>query len=66
MASEQGGPLFFENENFYIEMGQRIGLIGPSGGKTTLLEIIAGLRQPQSGEYFVDGKRVGWSEIRNW
>jgi ATP-binding cassette subfamily F protein 3 len=33
-----------------IKSGQRMGLVGKNGvGKTTLLEIIAGLRQPDSG-----------------
>jgi len=37
--------------------GQVIGLFGSSGaGKTTLIEIVAGLRQPESGRISVDGQ----------
>ena len=37
----------------------RLGLMGPSGsGKTTILRMIAGLEQPDSGEIIIDGKVV--------
>lgn len=44
------------NISFGIEKGKLIGLLGPSGsGKTTILRMIAGLEQPDSGEIFIDG-----------
>lgn len=47
------------NVNFGIEKGKLIGLLGPSGsGKTTILRMIAGLETPDSGDIFIDGKRV--------
>ncbi len=48
-----------DNVNFGIEKGKLIGLLGPSGsGKTTILRMIAGLEQPDSGEIIIDGKVV--------
>ena len=47
------------NVNFGIEKGKLIGLLGPSGsGKTTILRMIAGLENPNSGEIIIDGKVV--------
>ena len=48
-----------DNVNFGIEKGSLIGLLGPSGsGKTTILRMIAGLENPDSGDIIIDGKRV--------
>lgn len=45
--------------SFGIEKGKLIGLLGPSGsGKTTILRMIAGLEQPDSGEIIIDGNVV--------
>ncbi|GAA3401314.1 sulfate/molybdate ABC transporter ATP-binding protein [Paenibacillus hodogayensis] len=48
-----------DNISFGIEKGRLIGLLGPSGGgKTTILRMLAGLETPDSGDIFIDGKRV--------
>lgn len=48
-----------DNVNFGIEKGKLVALLGPSGsGKTTLLRMIAGLETPNSGDIYIDGKRV--------
>lgn len=48
-----------DNVSFGIEKGKLIGLLGPSGsGKTTILRMIAGLENPDSGEIMIDGKVV--------
>jgi sulfate transport system ATP-binding protein len=48
-----------DNVSFGIEKGKLIGLLGPSGsGKTTILRMIAGLENPDSGEIVIDGKVV--------
>lgn len=45
-----GGNYLFENVSFYISPHDRIGLVGPNGvGKTTLLKILAGIIQPDTG-----------------
>jgi len=48
--SYDSDPLF-QNLNLNISDGERIGVIGPNGsGKSTLLELLAGSKQPDSGE----------------
>lgn len=53
-----------------IEKGSRTAVIGPSGfGKTTLLNLIAGILQPQRGDVKVNGTNVSQlsdSERRNF
>ena len=45
--------------NISIEKGKLVALLGPSGsGKTTILRMIAGLENPDSGEIVIDGKVV--------
>jgi len=52
--------------NVIIEKGKCIGIIGASGaGKTTLVDLILGLLEPNSGEVLVDGVNIkddknGW------
>ena len=54
-----GGYKASDNVSFGIEKGKLIGLLGPSGsGKTTILRMIAGLEQPDSGEIIIDGRVV--------
>jgi len=45
--------------SFSIEEGEIFGLLGPNGaGKTTTVEIIEGLRKPDSGEVLIDSRPV--------
>jgi len=45
--------------SFDIEKGKLIGFLGPSGGgKTTILRMLAGLEQPDSGDICFHGERV--------
>jgi ATP-binding cassette, subfamily F, member 3 len=56
------GRELFNNVNFSIEEGQRIGLVGPNGsGKTTILRLVIGDMQPDSGEVRIaKGIRLGY------
>lgn len=48
-----------ENLNLEIPAGKIVGLLGPNGcGKSTLIKMIAGLLQPNSGEILVEGNPV--------
>ena len=47
------------NFNLEIPAGRIVGLLGPNGcGKSTLMKMIAGILQPNSGEIIIDGKPV--------
>jgi ABC-type bacteriocin/lantibiotic exporter with double-glycine peptidase domain len=62
-----------ENVNFTIPAGQKVGIIGPSGGgKSTILKLIPLFLEPQTGSVTIDGvdtqsvalkelrKKIGW------
>ncbi|MBF0401778.1 MAG: ATP-binding cassette domain-containing protein [Magnetococcales bacterium] len=46
-----GGPPLLEEVSFFMEPGERVCLVGRNGmGKTTLMKLLAGELQPDSGE----------------
>jgi ATP-binding cassette subfamily F protein uup len=46
-----GGRVLFENLNFTVTSGMRVGLVGPNGsGKTTLLRLLRGDLDPRAGK----------------
>ena len=52
--------------NLEIGKGQKIGIIGPTAsGKSTIIEILAGINMPTIGSVTVDGKSI-FSNIRGW
>ena len=57
---QEGAQLqVLENLNFSVDEGQFVALLGPSGcGKSTLFNIISGLLVPDTGEIYLNGKRV--------
>lgn len=58
----ENGKKIIENLNFTINSGEFITLIGKSGsGKTTMLKLINGLINPNSGKIFIKDK-----EINEW
>ena len=55
----RGRTVSLDRVSLDIAQGEFITLVGPSGcGKSTMLNLIAGLLMPTSGEVLVDGKRV--------
>jgi len=57
--SKNGDLTVFEEVNVGIEKGEFVCIIGHSGcGKSTILNVLAGLDQPSSGTVIMDGKEV--------
>ena len=52
----RGSTLALDNVNLTVHKGERVGIVGGSGsGKTSLLKVISGLNEPDSGTGRVDG-----------
>lgn len=59
ITSKAGGRVILDDVTLHIARGVYAVLMGPTGcGKTTLLEILCGLREPQSGRVRLDGRDV--------
>lgn len=61
-----GNELVLKDVSFYVNPGETIGIVGPSGeGKTTLLRLLLGLLKPSSGKLFLqttDGAQIQMSD----
>lgn len=58
-AFEENDELILKNINFELESGKFYTLLGASGsGKSTILNIIAGLTHASSGDIYLDGERI--------
>jgi nitrate/nitrite transport system ATP-binding protein len=58
-ATGTGALTVFEGIDFGIAKGEFVCIIGHSGcGKTTILNVLAGLEQPSAGYVFMDGREV--------
>ncbi|MCD4782925.1 MAG: ATP-binding cassette domain-containing protein [Candidatus Eremiobacteraeota bacterium] len=57
-----GDNLLYENVNFTVSAGDKVGILGENGsGKTTLLEILQGVEPPTEGKtYLVESDRIGY------
>lgn len=60
LAKSFGERQVLRSISLEIGRGNFVSIVGRSGsGKTTLLRIVAGLEQPDRGEFGIDGQRVG-------
>jgi len=57
-----GDRVLFNNADFLVRPGDKIGLVGPNGaGKTTVFRLMAGLERPDDGEVVVEpGVVIGY------
>ncbi len=63
----QSSEFSVHNLNLLIERNTTVGLVGPTGsGKTTVVDILLGLLQPQSGKLKVHGIEVTSANVREW
>lgn len=61
-----GEGVILKDARIVIEKGESVGIVGSSGaGKTTAVDIMLGLLQPQSGEVFVDGVSIK-EDVNGW
>lgn len=66
VKKEFKGTIVFENINFTGASGNVIAIRGKSGvGKSTLLNIIAGLEKPSAGSYFFDDINMSQKSLNN-
>ncbi len=54
-----GRKTILDGVSFEAQPGQMLGLLGPNGsGKTSLLRLLAGLKQPHSGSVTLEGQNI--------
>tara|TARA_B100000579_G_scaffold297673_1_gene247725 strand:+ start:24847 stop:26649 length:1803 start_codon:yes stop_codon:yes gene_type:complete len=54
--NSKNSKYIFKNLNYTIKAGQKVGILGQSGGgKSTLVDLIMGLLKPMNGEVLIDG-----------
>jgi ATP-binding cassette subfamily C protein len=63
------GPLVLDRVNLEIAAGEKVALVGASGGgKTTLVQILLGLYVPEAGQVYFNGvpvDRIGLDTVRD-
>ena len=62
-----GEEKILDKVNFVLRKGEMVGLIGPSGaGKTTLVDILLRLFEPQNGEILLDAVNIKEISLKEW
>lgn len=66
-AARTGGDGVLDDCSFSIGRGEFVGLTGLSGaGKTTLVDLLVGLFEPQAGEILIDGVPLHGAALPAW
>ena len=62
LSKRYGDHLLFENFSYHVKHHDRIGILGHNGcGKTTLMNVLAGLIEPDSGQVILgDTVKIGY------
>ena len=56
-----------KDQSLTIKANTTVGIVGSTGcGKTTLVDIILGLLEPQKGQILIDGVKISSENRRNW
>ena len=64
LSKSFGGRKILDDFSLAVKEGEFLTVIGRSGcGKTTMLKMINGLHQPDSGKVFVQGQDIGETDI---
>ena len=61
LTYQDGGEVIYavREVDLHISSGDFVAILGPSGsGKTSLLYVLSGIRPPDSGEVYIDGKAI--------
>lgn len=59
ICKQFGGLNALQDVSFQLKPGHVLSIIGPNGaGKTTLINILTGINQPTTGEFFFDGEKI--------
>ena len=64
---ENSKRTILNNVSLEIFKGQSVGIIGETGsGKSTLIDLILGVLEPNEGEVLIDGKKLEENNLNSW
>jgi len=56
-----------KKQSITIQANTTVGIVGSTGcGKTTLVDIVLGLLEPQEGNIYIDGVKITTENLHNW
>lgn len=63
----EGRRPVIDRQSFIVPVNQLTVIVGPSGtGKTTLLDLLVGLLEPDAGRILIDGQPLTGINLRHW